>query len=620
MIRISALGLLLFVLAASGHAADDDLRSAVTRMAKIGSAWSPSFSPDGQEVAYVSDMTGTPQVWRVSSEGGFPRLVTSLDDTVSAVSWSPDGAWLAVAAAPGGGMNGQIYLVSPDGMRVERITPGDQASNWLGPWSDDGAALGLSSNRDDPRAMSPWVHELVRDASRKITTVEGISRIASFHPDGASILLGRVAGRGDNDLYRVSLDGEEQELITPHEPPGQFGGEFSKDGRWLYVVHNDGRDRMVLGRRSLEDSAMGALETVAERDDAELEAFALSDAGDRIALVWNASGRSELEVLELSSGERSRLSLPIDLVGSVEFSADGSRLVMRGRSAAAPSDIYLVELEDGAVRQLTSSPHPGVDLDALVRPELVTFASHDGLELSGWLYRPPGVEAPAPYVLSFHGGPEGQERPTGRSVYQALLAQGIGVFAPNIRGSSGFGKRYVNLDNRELRFDANLDIEACAEFLVEQGIADEDRLGIMGGSYGGYAVMVAVTEFPELFAAAVNLFGMVNFETFFAQTEPWMAAISGTEYGDPVTQQELLRELSPIHKLDQAVTPLMVQHGANDTNVPVVEAEQVVASLAARGIPHEYVLFEDEGHGFRKEPNRITSQVKTVEWFVEYLK
>ena len=293
---------------------------------------------------------------------------------------------------------------------------------------------------------------------------------------------------------------------------------------------------------------------------------------------------------------------------------------MVGRGASTPSDIYLLDVKRREVKQLTASPHPGVDLAKLVRPELIRFASHDGLEISGWLYQPPGVDGAAPYVLSFHGGPEGQERPSFRSTYQALLAQGIGVFAPNIRGSSGFGKRFVNLDNRERRFDANKDIKACADYLINTGIAHREKLGIIGGSYGGYAVMVAVTEFPDLFAAGVNLFGMVNFATFFANTEPWMAAISGTEYGDPETQADLLKQLSPIYKLDRVKTPLLVQHGANDTNVPVIEAEQVVSSLRERGVPVEYVFFEDEGHGFRKEKNRITSQVESVKWFVRYLK
>jgi dipeptidyl aminopeptidase/acylaminoacyl peptidase len=269
--------------------------------------------------------------------------------------------------------------------------------------------------------------------------------------------------------------------------------------------------------------------------------------------------------------------------------------------------------------KVTDSPHAGIDLDQLVRPELVRFKAHDGLGLSGWLYLPKSAKRPVPMVLSFHGGPEGQEVPSFKSDYQALLMRGIGVFAPNVRGSSGFGKKFVNLDNGELRFNGVKDIQSCVDYVVKAGIADPKRLGIMGGSYGGYMVTAAITEFPDLFAAAADLFGMVNFETFFKHTEPWMAAISTVEYGDPVTQADLLRRLSPIHKIDRIRTPTIVLHGANDTNVPVVEAEQVVDNLKRRNVPVEYVLFPDEGHGWRKTPNRIRSTVAIVEWFDKYL-
>jgi dipeptidyl aminopeptidase/acylaminoacyl peptidase len=255
-----------------------------------------------------------------------------------------------------------------------------------------------------------------------------------------------------------------------------------------------------------------------------------------------------------------------------------------------------------------------------VRPELVKFKAHDGLELSGWIYRPANRRDRAPFVISFHGGPEGQERPSFRSDYQALLAAGIGVLAPNVRGSSGFGKKYVNLDNGELRFNGLKDIKACVDYLTSNGFADPKRIGITGGSYGGYMTLAGVTEYPELFAAGVDEFGMVNFFTFFEHTEPWMAAISTIEYGDPKTQKELLTKLSPLAKLSTIKTPLQVQHGANDTNVPVVEAEQVVANLKERGVPVEYILFPDEGHGWRKTANRVTSTVKMVEFFEKYLK
>jgi dipeptidyl aminopeptidase/acylaminoacyl peptidase len=255
-----------------------------------------------------------------------------------------------------------------------------------------------------------------------------------------------------------------------------------------------------------------------------------------------------------------------------------------------------------------------------VRPELVKYKAHDGLELSGWLYRPAGVTGPGPIVLSFHGGPEGQERPGFNTTYQALLSRGIAVFAPNVRGSSGFGKKFVNLDNGALRVNGVKDIKASVDYVVSSGVADPKRIGIVGGSYGGYMVMAGLTEYPDMFAAGANLFGVVNFETFFKNTQPWMAAISKIEYGDPDKEAEMLRQLSPLTRIDRVKAPTIVLHGANDTNVPVIEAEQVVENLKKRNIPVEYVLFPDEGHGWRKTPNRIRSAVAIVKFFEKHLK
>jgi dipeptidyl aminopeptidase/acylaminoacyl peptidase len=222
-------------------------------------------------------------------------------------------------------------------------------------------------------------------------------------------------------------------------------------------------------------------------------------------------------------------------------------------------------------------------------------------------------------VFDYHGGPEGQSRPGLNPTIQALLARGIAVFQPNVRGSSGFGKRFMSLDNGAKRVEGVRDIKATTDHLIAAGIADPKRLGIMGGSYGGYMVMAGVTEYPEMFAAGANLFGIVNFDTFFKKTQPWMAAISTVEYGDPVKEAEMLKALSPIHKLDRIKTPLIVLHGANDTNVPLIEAEQIVENLKGRNVPVQYVLFPDEGHGWRKLPNRVKSTTEIVRFFDERL-
>jgi dipeptidyl aminopeptidase/acylaminoacyl peptidase len=308
------------------------------------------------------------------------------------------------------------------------------------------------------------------------------------------------------------------------------------------------------------------------------------------------------------------------LIGGVSFAPNDQTLIFTGSGSQEPTNIWVYTLGSNQFQKLTDSPHPGVNLAALVAPELVSFPSFDGVPLSGWLYKPVTGKGPFPTVISYHGGPEGQSVPSLNPTAQALVKQGVAFFLPNVRGSSGFGKTFLNLDNGALRVNGVKDIKAVSDYLVQAGLAKPGALGIMGGSYGGYMVMAGVTQYPDMFAAGANLFGVVNFETFFQHTEPWMAAISTVEYGDPATQTAMLRELSPIHKADQIKTPLLVEHGANDTNVPVVEAEQVVAALKKNNVPVQYTLFPDEGHGWQKTSNRITSTVEIVDWFTTRLK
>ncbi len=615
----------LSVAAPALRAETDELERSVALMAKIGSASSPSFSPDGKTIAYLTNISGLPQIWTVDAAGGYPQLITAFDDAVGSVQWSPDGAWLAFTLAPGGGMNEQVYLVHPDGTGLKRLTDGGKETNRLGPWSYDGSVLVLGSNKRSGDAIDSYVYDVAAGTPRLVTQNRGIGEFEDLTRDKRLALLNRLVNRGDNDLYSVDVATGKETLLTPHKGPGNFSGAFAKDGRAVYLETDAGRDLTAFARMELSPGgAPGKVTILAERPDAELSTFALDDAGTTAALLWNVAGKSELELLDLKTGKSTlRPKLPAEIAGGLDFSRDGKSLALVAAGSATPADIWIMDVATGSFRRLTSSPHAGVDLTKLVRPELLRFKAHDGLELSGWLYKPTTSRrqpAPFPTVLSFHGGPEGQERPGFASTYQALLSRGIAVFAPNVRGSAGFGKRFVNLDNGALRFEGVKDIKDCVDAVVKSGVADPKRIGIMGGSYGGYMVMAGLTEYPDLFAAGADLFGVVNFETFFKNTEPWMAAISKIEYGDPDKEADLLRRLSPIHKIDRVTAATIVLHGANDTNVPVVEAEQVVDSLKKRGIPVEYVLFPDEGHGWRKTANRIRSAVAVTRWFEKYLK
>ncbi len=622
--RAKAALISLSLFAFGAPAAGQDLDTMVTRMARIGSSWSPSFSPDGSRLAFVSDLTGVPQVWTIPTQGGFPEQVTSLGDPVGSVSWSPEGSWLSFSLAPGGGMNAQVYIVRQDGTGLRRLTDGGKETNWLGVWADDGTALTLGSNRRSGEAIDAYLADIPGGEIRLVSENKGVGQVSSISEDGRHAVLSRLQSRGDNNLYLIHLQGGREVHLTPHEPPGTFSGKITADGQTVYLLSNKGRDLAAFARIRLGDNDRpGPIEVLAERKDGELQDFALSKDGKVAALFWNVAGRNELSFFDLRKVKsRPGPKLPGEIVSSFTLSEDATHLAMTISGATLPNDVWVYDRKSDRLTQVTRSPHPGVDLSTLVSPQLVNFQSYDGLELSGWLYRPhhaAGGAAAGPIVLSFHGGPEGQERPRFRSTYQALLSQGISVFAPNVRGSAGFGKRFVNLDNGALRFNGIRDIKACVDYVIDSGVADPKRIGVMGGSYGGYMTMAGLVEYPELFSAGANLFGVVNFETFFKYTEPWMAAISTIEYGDPQTEADLLHRLSPIHKIDNVVAPTIVLHGANDTNVPVVEAEQVVASLKKRGIAVEYILFADEGHGFRKEPNRIRSAVAIVRWFVEHL-
>jgi dipeptidyl aminopeptidase/acylaminoacyl peptidase len=624
--KVLAVALFLFVLLGSSVeslSAQDDLERSVALMGKIGSANSPSFSPDGKTIAFVSNLNGIPQVWTMPASGGFPKLVTAFDDPVGFVTWSPDGKWLAFNVAPGGGLNEQIYISRSDGSEMRRLTEGGKENNFLGDWTFDGKHLFFSSNRRNPASTDSYLLDVKTGEMRMVAENKGTGGINDVSRDGRRAIVSRLLNRGNNNLYLIDVATGKEALLTPHEGPGSFGGaQFTPDGRTIYFASNKERDLLALARVKIDENGQpGAIEVVAARDDGELSGGVMSNDGAMMVLIWNIAGRSELAFYDLKNNRMTAgPKLPAEIVGGFDFTDDSGRLAMVLSGALSPADIWTLDLKSRQFTRLTDSPHAGVDLTKMVRPELVEYAAHDNLKLSGWLYKPHGTKSAMPIVLSFHGGPEGQERPGFNSTYQALLMRGIAVFAPNVRGSSGFGKKFVNLDNGALRENGVKDIKATVDFVVKSGVADPKRIGIMGGSYGGYMVMAGLTEYPELFAAGANLFGITNFETFFKHTQPWMAAVSKIEYGNPETEAEMLRKLSPIHRIDRIKAPTIVLHGANDTNVPVIEAEQVVENLKRRNVPVEYVLFADEGHGWRKTPNRIRSAVSIVKFFETHLK
>jgi Tol biopolymer transport system component len=340
--------------------ADDDLERAVTLMAKICSASSPSFSPDGKTIAFTSNIGGVPRSGPSTPPGGYPQQVTAFDDAVTGVEWSPDGKWLAFALAPGGGMNVQVYLARPDGTGVKRLTEGGKENNALGPWSYDGSLLATTSNRRSGAAIDPYLYDVAAGTSRIVLENTGVGGFDDLSRDKKLALMNRLVNRGDNNVYLVDVASGRETLLTPHQGPGSFAGAFSPDARTVYLSTNAGRDLGAFARMDLgADGKPGQATILAERPDAELQSFALNDAGTVAALVWNVAGRCELELFDLVAGRSlSRPKLPGEIAFGLDFSRDGKQLAMAVGGAAQPADVWVMDVASGAFRQVTKSRTP----------------------------------------------------------------------------------------------------------------------------------------------------------------------------------------------------------------------------------------------------------------------
>ncbi|MYE86795.1 MAG: S9 family peptidase [Gammaproteobacteria bacterium] len=624
-LTLSALALTAPFAAGSAPPIPDDnaLRAQIAAMMSVDNAIEPTLSPDGKQVAFLSSMSGEMALWVVASESGWPRKITAFEDSINAVIWSPRGDWLLVSVAPGGGMNNHIHLVRPDGSESRKIVGDDETINFMGLWIDGGNAFTFASNQRNRVALDAYIYSLDTQSATRHTEEEyGISAVVDITDDGRTALVMTSREQYNAYFWLLDLESGERTQITRHEQPGSYRGAGLLGNGRVVVPTNQSRELTALAGIRLKDGKPVEASLIAAREDADLEQVEVSEDGSRAALLWNRRGVSEIELLNLGSLERAPIKLPAEVAAHLSISADGNRVAFASSGAAAPADVWVYDDAQGTLHQSTFSPHPQVVLETLVEPVSVSYAAHDGLDLSAWLYLPHASrqrKAPGPFALMMHGGPSVQERTGFRADYQALLAQGIGILAPNIRGSAGFGRKFRDADNGAARIDAIRDIATSVAYLVEEGHADPRRIGIAGQSYGGYLTNAAVSFFPELFGAGVCYFGLVDFETYFSHQVPWKARLLVTEYGDPATELDMLKSLSPIHRFDQVTAPMLIMHGQNDNGVPVIEARKSAEALAANGVEHELVIYEDEGHGFTHRATQVDSTLRMVNWFKRHL-
>ncbi|ATW05491.1 S9 family peptidase [Sphingorhabdus sp. YGSMI21] len=563
------------------------------------------WDPETRAMLIATRFADTSQLHRVASPMGQREQLTFAGEPVYSARYAPDGSALLFQKDSGGNEVNQIFALEKGQSKM--LTDGE-SRNSLGPWSSSGTLVAFGSNKRTGLYNDIYLMNPARPESAKmlVASTGGGWFPIDFSPDDKQLLVFNYVSVTDNQLYLIDIaQGTSRKLTDSERPVAYDGLKFAPDGR-LWAASDDGSDVKRLGIVNLET---GRFEPVIDEKIRDITDFDISEDGRWIAFEVNHAGRSVLKFYDMESGEiRVVEGLSDGVISGVQFAPWGA-LGITLNSNRTGTDAYSVNPETLAITRWTRSETGGLDSADNVTPELVEIESFDGEKISGFLYRPDPArhKGKRPLIINIHGGPEGQATPRflGRSNY-LINELGIAIFYPNVRGSTGFGKRFVALDNGPWRReDSVLDIGAFLDHLRHDRHVDRKRIAVTGGSYGGYMTLASMLRYGKKLKAGLEVVGISNFVTFLENTQAYRRDLRRVEYGDEriPEQRAKLEEISPLLRASEIDIPLMVVTGANDPRVPASEADQIVAAVRANDRPAWHLLAENEGHGFRKKAN-----------------
>ena len=585
-----------------------------------------AFTADGSQLLFASNMSGQFNLWRVPVEGGWPDQLTAFtDETVRGAGVSPTDGRILLCADHDGDEFHQLYMLDSERGWPHQLTDEPEVQHYVSgaAWSSDGTKFAYAANARNPSDMEVWVRDERSGETRAVFGEGMFSFPGHFSPDGSKLLTLDFRNNSDTSIHLVDLDTGETRELTPHDDDAIFfSGPWAPDGSGFYMLTDAGSEFRGL---AFYDLASDRYEWV-EEPTQDVDDVTASTDGRVLAWLVNDNGYDRLRLRDLETGsDLPEPDLPAGsrphLTGAeppLALSPDGSHAALILSTPRRPPEAWVVETATGKATPVTDSRMGGLYEDDLVDVELVSYPTFDGREIPAWLYRPE-AEGKVPVVLSIHGGPEAQEKPLYQPLYQYLLSRGIAVLATNIRGSTGYGKSYQRLVQRDWGGGDMQDWEHAVKWLHEQDWAEKEKIGIHGGSYGGFAVLTCVTRLPQYWAAAVDIFGPSNLVTFAKAVPPTWKRFIARFVGDPETEADFLMERSPITYVENLQAPLLVIQGATDPRVVKGESDQLVEKLESLSREVEYVVFDDEGHGFTKRPNELKAYGLAAGWLEKHL-
>ncbi|MGZ4841782.1 MAG: alpha/beta fold hydrolase [Candidatus Angelobacter sp.] len=585
-----------------------------------------TWSPDGKQIAFVSNISGRNNIWVVSAQSGWPTQLTVSNQSQTSAAWSPTGRWIAYMSDTDGNEQFDIFLVAPSNGQVINLTNTPGISEGGMAWSLDGERLAYIVKAKD---AANWEIEVIEILTKKVThvtmnTPKNLSNyVAAWSRDGKSLVFNQKDAAGkDGNIFIANVSSGQTTNLTPHQGEQNFSAtDISPDSKTVLITSNSGN---AYNNAALLDVATRKISWLTS-EKWEVTSGKFSPNGKQLTWTTNTDGNSDIVFYDLTTHQSHRLPAAngiSTLAGSESpFTRDGARLLYNHEGPNSPNDIWVYDLASQKAHQVTYSLSGGLRSEDMVEPFLVHYPSKDGKwQISAFVYVPYNAERNGKNaaVIFVHGGPAVQYQNFFVRSVQYLVNQGYFVIAPNYRGSSGYGKEFENANRFDMGGGDLDDVISAADWIAKTGYVDTKKIALLGGSYGGYLSMMAVTKAPDRWAAGVPFFPFVNWFTEMENTDPYLREYAITTMGDPTKDAARLEERSPIYFVDQIKAPLLLLAGGNDPRCPKTEAEQVVQAIKKRGGVVELKVYDNEGHGFARIENQIDAFTRIAEFLKKY--